>query len=178
MRDAMYERRQKRIRRQQRTMMAVLSATFAIGAIVGFLTGRGIYATAVEAPESTEAVAETAKNAEPTYTSLGEFRLTAYCPCEKCCGKWGKNRPTDENGNIIVYTASGSIARQGYTIAADRTKLPFGTKVYINGREYEVQDVGGAIKENRIDIYFESHQEALEFGVQYAEVFVLATGED
>lgn len=110
---------------------------------------------------------------EPVYTSLGTFKLTAYCPCTKCCGKWGRNRPTDKDGNPIVYTASGKIAEEGITIAADKTLLSFGTKVYINGHEYEVQDVGGSIKENRIDVYFESHQEALMFGVQYAEVFVI-----
>lgn len=39
---------------------------------------------------------------------------TAYCPCEICCGKWELNRPDG-----IVYTASGAIAEEGVTIAAD-----------------------------------------------------------
>jgi 3D (Asp-Asp-Asp) domain-containing protein len=128
-----------------------------------------------ETPEVTEMPTEVpTETPEPTpeYISLGEFRLTAYCSCTKCCGKWGESRPLDAQGNPIVITASGARAVAGVTIAADTNVLPFGTKVYIDGHEYIVQDRGGAIKENRIDIYFDSHQEALNFGVQYKEVFI------
>lgn len=111
------------------------------------------------------------KEPEPQIISLGEYRVTAYCGCEKCCGKWGKNRPKDENGNPIVYTANQSIAKEGVTIAADISVLPYGTKVIIDGHQYIVQDRGGSIEGNRVDIYFESHQAALEWGVQYKELF-------
>jgi len=106
------------------------------------------------------------------FVSIGEFKLTAYCPCTKCCGKWGENRPTDANGNMIVVTASGRYAKENWTVAADTNILPFGTGIYINGYEYEVQDRGEAVKGNKIDIYFDDHQEALNFGVQYAEVMI------
>ena len=109
---------------------------------------------------------------EQELLNLGEFRLTAYCACEKCCGKWALNRPVDENGETIVYTASMKRAESGWTIAADTDILPFGTKIWIDGHEYEVQDRGGAIKGNRIDIYFDTHEEACQFGVQYKDVFV------
>lgn len=108
---------------------------------------------------------------EPEIISLGEYRLTAYCGCSKCCGKWGENRPLDENGKPIVYIANMSIAKEGVTIAADINVLPYGTKVIIDGHEYIVQDRGGVINGNRIDIYFESHQDALNFGVQYKEIY-------
>lgn len=108
------------------------------------------------------------------YISLGEFRCTAYCGCEKCCGKYGKNRPKDENGKDIVFTASGDIAVEGITIAADTSIFPFGTELYINGHKFVVQDVGSVIKENRIDFYFNDHETAKEFGVKYLEVFVKA----
>lgn len=109
---------------------------------------------------------------EPEYISLGKFRLTAYCPCEICCEECAYNRPVDEYGNTIVYTASGKIAQEGYTIAADPDVLPYGTIVYIDGHEYEVQDCGGAITNNSIDIYFDTHEAACEFGLQYGEVFI------
>lgn len=52
--------------------------------------------------------------------------------------------------------------------------MPFGTKIYIDGvGERIVQDRGGAIKSNRIDLYFDSHQEALNFGRQTKEVTIL-----
>ena len=104
---------------------------------------------------------------ETNIRSLGVYKLTAYCACVNCCGK------TDG------ITASGVKAIEGITIAADTNILPFGTRIIIDGdvHEYIVQDRGGAINGNRIDIYFDSHQKALEFGVQYKEIFIKKEGE-
>lgn len=99
--------------------------------------------------------------------SLGEFKLTAYCPCEICCGKWANNRPDG-----IVYGAIGEELKEGYSIAVDPNVIPYRAEVIINGKAYKAQDCGGAIKGNRIDVYMKNHNDALEFGVQYAEVFV------
>ena len=99
--------------------------------------------------------------------SLGEFKLTAYCPCVKCCGKWANNRP-----NGVVYGAIGEELKEGYSIAVDPEVIPYKTEVIINGKIYKAQDCGGGIKGSEIDIYFEDHDAALEFGVQYAEVFI------
>ena len=99
--------------------------------------------------------------------SIGEFKLTAYCSCEICCGIWANNRP-----NGIVYGAIGEELKEGYSIAVDPSVIPYKTEVIINGNVYKAQDCGGAIKGNRIDVYFEDHNDALEFGVQYSEVFV------
>lgn len=121
-----------------------------------------------------QTTASTAISTEPVIeqVSLGEYKLTAYCGCSKCCGKWGENRTLDESGKPIVYTANQTIAKEGVTIAADISVLPYGTEVIIDGHRYIVQDRGGSITGNKIDIYFKSHQAALEFGVQYKEVFI------
>ena len=103
---------------------------------------------------------------EPEKENLGVYKLTAYCACRKCCGK------TDG------ITASGVKAVQGVTIAADTRILPFGTEVIIDGHEYIVQDRGGAIKGNRIDVYFDNHQDALNFGVKYKEIYKMKEGEE
>lgn len=103
--------------------------------------------------------------------SLGEYKLTAYCSCEKCCGYWATIRPVDSEGNPIVYTADGSVAKHGVTVAADKG-IPFGTVLLIDGHEYTVQDRGGAINGKHIDIYFDSHEAAKEFGVKYMEIFL------
>ena len=105
--------------------------------------------------------------------NLGNFRLTAYCSCSLCCGKWANNRPVDENGNEIVYGSIGERLTEGYSIAVDPTVIPYGTEVIINGHTYKAQDCGSAIKGNRIDIYMSDHNEALKFGVQYADVFII-----
>lgn len=96
----------------------------------------------------------------PALVSLGRFKLTAYCPCKHCSDNWGHQ------------TSTGAIATEGRTVAVDPSVIPYGTVLIINGHEYIAEDCGGAIKGNKIDIFFESHEEALEFGVQYAEVFV------
>lgn len=83
------------------------------------------------------------------------FTITAYCPCEKCCGAYA-------NG----YTATGEKATQGVTIAADPDVLPMGTKIELDGHTYTVQDTGGAIVGNRLDLYFDSHEDALQWGVR------------
>ena len=110
---------------------------------------------------------------EPILESLSEFKLTAYCSCSKCCGDWANNRPTDEHGNEIVIGSTGAVLQAGLSIAVDKNVIPYGSVVLINGKEYIAHDCGGAIKGNRIDVYFDDHQKALEFGVQYAEVFIL-----
>lgn len=105
--------------------------------------------------------------------SLGNFKLTAYCSCSLCCGKWALNRPVDENGNEVVYGSIGERLSEGYSIAVDPSVIAYNSKVIINDKVYEAQDCGGAIKGNRIDVYFSSHEDALEFGVKYAEVFLM-----
>lgn len=101
------------------------------------------------------------------WESIGEFKLTAYCPCEKCCGIWAKNRP-----NGIVYTASGAKAEAGKTIAVDPDVIPYGTEVKIGDHTYIAQDSGSAIKGNKIDVYYDDHSAALAHGVKYAEVYM------
>lgn len=103
------------------------------------------------------------------WSSLGEFKITAYCSCEKCCGVWAENRP-----NGVVYTASGEKAEAGKTIAVDTSVIPFGTDVKIGDTIYTAQDTGSAVKGNVIDVYYDSHEEALNHGAKYQEVEVRA----
>ena len=98
---------------------------------------------------------------------------TAYCPCEICCGKWALNRPDG-----IVYTASGAIAEEDVTIAADWSVYSPGTILYIEGiGERTVQDRGGAISGQKIDVFFNNHEDALHFGRQEIRIKVISDTE-
>ena len=110
-----------------------------------------------------ENIGDGAKNTEieTVQPIIEEYVITAYCPCVQCCGK---------NDGI---TASGEKAIEGITVAMDKSS-PFGTNIYIDGvGERIVQDRGGAIKGNRIDLYFDSHQDALNFGRQTKQVTII-----
>lgn len=145
-------------------LLAIILFSFGAGIIVGTSAAdkpEPVIVAVTEEPAFYQIVTES----EPTPSEEPEwqtFTATAYCSCEKCCGKWALNRP-----NGIVYTASGAIAEEGVTVAADWNILPAGTLIEIDGLgERIVQDRGGAITGNKIDIYFNSHEVALEFGVQ------------
>lgn len=94
--------------------------------------------------------------------SLGEFKFTAYCTCPICCGK----------NSAAGLTRSGTTPTEGRTISVDRRVIPLGTTVVIDDHEYIAEDTGSAIKGNKIDLFIDSHQRALQYGVQYHEVFV------
>ena len=93
------------------------------------------------------------------------MRVTAYCPCPKCCGEYSDG-----------ITANGHRIRPGDTFAAADRRYSFGTEMlipgYNNSAPVEVLDRGGAIKGNRLDVFFATHQEALQWGVQYLDVKV------
>lgn len=88
---------------------------------------------------------KTVEKANPDMKYVGNFKLTGYCPCLQCSEGWG------------TRTASGRKAVEGVTVAASK-QFPLGTKLYIEGVGYRtVDDRGGAIKGNKLDIYVNSH---------------------
>lgn len=94
------------------------------------------------------------------YTKMNVV-ATAYCPCEKCCGK--------SDG----ITATGIKAKAGRTIAVDPKVIPYGSEVIIDGNTYIAEDCGGAVDGNRVDIFFDDHTSALEFGVKNLHAYVV-----
>jgi 3D (Asp-Asp-Asp) domain-containing protein len=117
------------------------------------------------------------RRAEPRVYTL---KTTGYCPCGKCCN-WKRNwllRPVVASGpqkgrpKRVGITASGVRAKKG-TIAADTSRFPFGTIMYVPGYGYgRVEDVGGAIKGWHIDLYFPNHGKAMDWGVKNLKVKV------
>ena len=100
---------------------------------------------------------ETVRQPEGHWVPLGEYKLTFYCNCRRCCGRWAGGP-----------TASGKMPAEGRTVACG--SLPLGTRILIAGQgEYIVEDRG--VSGKHIDIYMGSHAACLQKGVKYAGVF-------
>lgn len=129
------------------------------------LVGPGCATSRPRAPRSGNAIERT-------------LLTTGYCKCKKCCG-WKRNwllRPVIASGSHkgerkkVGITASGTKAHPG-TIAADTSVYPFGTIIFIPGYGYgRVEDRGGAIKGEHIDLFFKNHKQALKWGRQNSTV--------
>lgn len=111
--------------------------------------------------EGTKKVETVPNTSTVEYSKVLTMNATAYCPCSQCCGSYA-------NG----YTANGMKA--GYGVAAVDTRvIPLGTKLYVEGYGYCIAaDTGGAIKGNRIDLCYGSHQAALKSGFGHTNVKV------
>lgn len=153
------------------SLVAIVLSLLTIGFTIGSLVTR---TSALEPEPAPSRIAEARVLPEPVATeyaelpeappeliSLGEFKITHYCPCPICCGEWADG---------ITYT--GTQATEGRTIAVDPDVIPLGSTVEIDGQQYIAEDIGGAIQGNRIDIYMASHEAAEVAGLKYTEVFI------
>lgn len=96
---------------------------------------------------------------------LGSFWITHYCPCAQCCGPGG--------GKV---TASGTTPTVGRTVGVNPKLIPYGTRLQIGDVDtYVAEDTGGGIGWNHIDVFCGNHQEALNAGVGYYDVWAIRT---
>lgn len=170
-------RHDKRTREQRKADESALFAAACLGATV-ILIVISILATSAQAVEAPEESPEAVEEYDPAWdipatesavcndVFLGEYTLTAYCACSRCCGIWA-------NG----YTATGTLATEGRTIAVDPKVIPYGTHVLLiwpdgTQHSYVAEDCGGGINGNHIDVFFNDHQAARVFGVQSAMVYL------
>lgn len=119
----------------------------------------GVMAARVSREQQARAEQAAAYEALGDWEYLGEFTITAYCPCEDCCGRWADG-----------VTASGLPAGPG-VVAVDRSVIPLGSTVVIDGQRYLAADTG--VTGNRVDICMTSHEDTVAHGVRTAEVWVV-----
>lgn len=102
------------------------------------------------------------QDTEVNQINLGRFKITYYCcePYKHIC-----------NGGTGL-TKLGTPVHPG-VISVDPKIIPLGSKVMIDGQIYLAEDTGGRIKGNIIDMAVESHEQALELGVRYADVYLV-----
>ena len=95
-----------------------------------------------------------------------KVKVTAYEPSERSCGIWADG-----------ITSTGKPAKMG-TIAVDPKLIPLGSRLFVPQYGWGVaEDIGGAIKGKRIDVFFWTVDEALEWGVKELDIFVAAHNE-
>lgn len=101
---------------------------------------------------------------------------------------------TSRGGEKVLYTKAISVKATAYSndgitstgvrtvrnsdgyssVAVDPRVIPYGTRLYIPGYGFGIaQDCGGAIKGNRIDVYLDSEHEAMNWGVQWMDIYIL-----
>lgn len=170
---ALYQRLQTAFRRN--------AATVRISGCSGASVKRRLLSTSIAMMVTAAivgCVTEPARPVPPTATTV--MRVTGYCPCGECCN-WTRNlffQPVCKSGPYkgrpkkVGITASGTKAQLG-TIAADTSRYPFGTIMYVEGYGYgRVEDTGSEIKGDHIDLFFESHKEADQWGSHRLRVSV------
>lgn len=120
--------------------------------IINEALGKKIHANAVNAKYKTAKAFN--------FVPMGNFSVTGYsiyeCP------------------NQLGITSSGRKVKSGVTIAVDKSVIPHGSWVYIEGYGLRrADDTGGAIKGNDIDIFHDSYDDALSFGRKNLKVWLV-----
>lgn len=133
-------------------MKQIIILSMSVGYVIGLFSGAGT--PSLKSPFTIDS--SSSKPAPEIYN------VSAYCPCELCCGVYADG-----------ITANGHVIEQGEKFVAAPSNIPFGTMIDIPGYgKVPVLDRGGAIKGNKLDVYFDTHQKALEWGRQYLKVKV------
>jgi len=106
-------------------------------------------------------VPEDIQEEKPPYIEM-HVKATAYCPCEKCCGEYA-------DGKTATMTNAYMPG-----VAVDKKKIKLGSKLFVPGYNGDMlviaDDIGGAIKGDKIDVRFPTHREALEWGVKHITI--------
>jgi len=126
---------------------------------------RELGALALQTAEARQALVEQAAayEAMENYRYIGVCTVTAYCPCEECCGRWADG-----------LTATGIPAGPG-VVAVDPDVIPLGSTVVIDGQRYLAADTG--VNGLHVDVCLPDHRDTIVFGVQRLEVWIEQTGE-
>ncbi|MEJ2702649.1 MAG: 3D domain-containing protein [Sedimentisphaerales bacterium] len=157
--------RRRRLRYSAATPVLPLLAAIYLSVIPSGVAGIGAE------PILPEPTALGATHSEPVRSELTVrwetvlMRVTGYCPCPKCCGKHSDG-----------ITASGHEITHGDTFVAADRRYGFGTRMIVPGyndsKPVDVLDRGGAIRGDRLDVFFDSHEQARQWGVRYLAVKV------
>jgi 3D (Asp-Asp-Asp) domain-containing protein len=115
-----------------------------------------------------------AHHSQSQLSYMGDFTMTSYCNCVRCCGRWSPYHHTRVGTDYAHRTSGGYVPTVGLTVAVDRTVIPMGTWLYIE--DYGIrraEDTGSGVKGNWIDLYADTHEEALQIGRRTVTVWII-----
>lgn len=111
---------------------------------------------------------------EQEWLSLGTIAVSGYCPCVSCCGEWSEYHWSRQGTGYVQKTKSGTIPTADRTVGVAKRLskvIPLGSTIKIGEKEYIVEDTGSS-NSKRLDIYFDTHTEAADWGLQKMEVLI------
>ena len=119
----------------------------------------------------TTSVYSPSRGGDISYTKKLKVRATAYTADYNCTGK-------SAGDPAFGITSTGVKAKRnpnGYsTVAVDPSVIPLGSKLYVEGYGYAIaEDVGGAIKGNHIDLYYDSSDEMWGWGARNTNIYIV-----
>ena len=104
---------------------------------------------------------EAKKTSKDNLISMGEFKITYYCSCERCSGHWG------------YQTSTGEYCEEGRTVAVDPDVIAYGTKILIGKKVYIAEDCGSHVSGDHIDIFLEDHDLVEKRGIEYKKIWLI-----
>jgi uncharacterized protein YabE (DUF348 family) len=119
----------------------------------------------------TTSVYRPSRGGEISYTNKLRVRATAYNADYQSTGK----NPGDPGFGITSTGVKAKRNPSGFsTVAVDPRVIPLGTKIYVEGYGYAIaEDIGGAIKGNRIDLYYNTNNESMNWGSRSVNIYFL-----
>jgi 3D (Asp-Asp-Asp) domain-containing protein len=141
-------------------------------AVIGFQKDAGLVADGIVGPQTKKALG--LSNTSPSSstevsrggTSRGTKTITMVAT--------GYDSSYESNYPYYGQPSYTGLPLQRGVVAVDPNVIPMGTKLYVEGYGNAIAaDQGGAIKGNRIDLYFDSHQEAMNWGMKTVKVTIL-----
>lgn len=100
------------------------------------------------------------------YEHSAVFKVTHYCGCPKCCGKWSSGSESEAVG------ARGTHLQPFSSVAVDTSIIPLGTILHdAKGTLYIAEDTGSGVKGYHVDLFTGNHQEAVNLGVAQMQLF-------
>ena len=103
---------------------------------------------------------------EDLYENSASFKVTHYCGCSKCCGKWSNGSDKNAVGCLGVKLTPY------YSIAVDKSIIPLGTVLWDdNGNYYRAEDTGSGVNGYHIDLFTGDHEAAVKAGVYYKQLY-------